>query len=146
VFRKLIPTRALLALLLACAGCRLIDQRTFAHKPTAPEAAQLQRSPLPPLPLVTIRFEQPDFDWRTPLAEAVLAAQSRKPEVVFDVVTPIPVSAPTPAQDQAATQGDADARMVADALQYDGIPAERVHLGYRGDPGQPPREVRVYAR
>jgi hypothetical protein len=143
---KLTPTRALLALLAAFAGCRLIDQRLFEPAATAPEAAQLKRSALPPLPLVTIRFDQPDLDWQTPLQAAVLAAQSRKPDVGFDVVAPIPVAASAAAQDKASAQGVEDVRMVANALQYNGVPADHVHLGYRGDPGQPPREVLVYAR
>jgi hypothetical protein len=143
---KLTPMCALFSLLLAFSGCRLIDQRTFEPAPTAPEAAQLKRAPLPPLPLATIRFDQPDLDWQTPLQAAVLAAQSRKPDVAFDVIAPIPVAAANAAQDKAAAQGAEDARMVADALQYDGIAADHVHLGYRGDPGQPPREVQVYVR
>jgi hypothetical protein len=143
---KITPTRTLLAVLVACAGCRLIDQRRFEPAAAAPEAAQLQRPVLPALPLVTIPFDQPDLDWRTPLLAAVLAAQSRKPDVVFDVVAPIPVAASDAAQDKAAAQGAEDARTVADAMQYDGVPADHVHLGYRGDPGQPPREVLVYAR
>ena len=140
------PTRALLALLVACAGCRLIDQRRFEPAATAPEPAQLQRSAPPPLPLVTVRFEQPDFDWQTPLQAAVLAAQSRKPDVAFDVVAPVPVAAAAAVQDKAAAQGVEDVKMVANALEYHGVPADHVHPGYRGDPGQPPREVLVYAR
>ena len=140
----------LLASALLLAGClppdfRIIDQRTF-WPPQAPTEAEVARAHLPPAPLVTIRFDTPDADYTAALADAVTAAESRKPDVEFDVLTPMPTSAPQAEQDQFARQGAEDAQAVLTALGADGVHPDRVHLGYRADPGSPPREVLVYVR
>jgi len=135
-----------LAVLALLGGCKLIDQRTFERAPTGPAAAQLARPDLPPLPLLTINPSKPDADWRTALADAVLAAGARKPDVSFEVVTPIPTSAKQPVQDDYARNGQADAQVVATALQSDGVLPERISLRFQGDPGAPAREVRLYVR
>jgi hypothetical protein len=141
---------AILPALLLLAGClppdfKIIDQRTF-WPPHTPSEAELARAHLPPQPLVVIRFDQFDNDYAPALAEAAQAAQTRKQDVEFDVLTPIPTAAPQEEQDRFARQGAEDAQAVANALGQDGITPDRVHIGYRGDPGSPPREVLVYVR
>jgi hypothetical protein len=127
----------LLFVFLVLSGCTLIDQRSFQISTPKPETTV---AALPPLPLVVIRFDQPDLNFRTALAEAVQAAQFRKPDVAFDVITPVPLGgAPT-------DQGRADAQLVANALAAEGVLPDRVHVGLRGDPGNPAREIRVYVR
>ncbi len=134
------------------AGCPLIDQRTFERAGLFPGAQQLHAGDyaaraLPPPPLLTIRFGAPgNDDWQPGLLEAARAAQVRKPDVQFDVVTPIPTSATFAVQDAAEKTGAADADAVAIALQADGISADSIHIGSRGDPGRPPREVEIYVR
>ena len=135
---------------LLLAGClppdfKLIDQRTF-WPPHTPSEAEIARAKLPAQPLVIIRFDQLDNDYFPALAEAAQAALTRKPDVEFDVLTPIPTAAPQTEQDRFARQGAEDAQAVANALGVDGITTDRVHIGYRGDPGSPPREVLVYVR
>ena len=141
---------ALLAAAFLLAGCwppdfKIIDQRTF-WPPRTPTEADIARANLPPAPLVTIRFDDPDFDYTSTLADAVQAAESRKPDVEFDVLTPIPTSASQAEQQRFARQGADDAQTVLNALGADGVHPDRVHLGYRADPGSPPREVLVYVR
>lgn len=145
--------RLLLTLgLTVLAGCPLIDQRTFERAGLFPAAQQLHAgdyaaSARPPPPLVTIRFGVPgDNDWGPSLLEAARAAQIRKPDVQFDVVTPIPVSATFAVQNAAGKTGAADASAVATALQADGISADAIHIGSRSDPGNPPRQVEIYVR
>lgn len=125
---------------------KLIDQQSFEGPPRAPAPADLARARLPPLPLVVIRFDQPDEDYRPALAAAVNAAQARKPDIGFDVLTPMPTAAPPATQSRFASQGAADAQEVAMALAADGVAPDSIHIGLRGDPGAPVREVRVYAR
>jgi hypothetical protein len=141
---------AIFAVPLLLAGClppdfKLIDQRTF-WPPHNPTSADIARANLPSEPLVIIRLDQPDYDYRPALADAVQAAETRKPDVEFDVLAPIPTSAAQDVQERFARQGAADAEEVANALGYDGVTPDRVHIGYRSDPGSPPREVRVYVR
>jgi hypothetical protein len=128
------------------AGCKLIDQRTFESAPKAPGAADLAHRELPPLPLLTVDPSNPNTDWASQVADAALAAEARKPDVRFAVVTPIPTSATQKIQDLYTTNGQADAQAVATALQSDGIAPDHITLNFQGDPGAPPREVRLYAR
>jgi hypothetical protein len=97
---------AVLAAPLLLVGClppdfKLIDQRTF-WPPHNPTSADIARANLPPEPLVIIRFDQPDYDYRPALADAVQAAQARKPDVEFDVLTPIPTAAAQDVQERFA--------------------------------------------
>jgi hypothetical protein len=71
-------------------------------------------------------------------------AQVRNPSASFDVLTPIPTKASQDVQKQYIQQGSEDAAVVGRNLQEIGVDADRVRLGFRGDDGSPPREVRVY--
>jgi hypothetical protein len=144
--RSTVAGLALLGMAASLPGCTLIDQRTFEPKASAPSAADLARAKLPPLPFVTIRMDNPDADIRPALAEAVEAAQARKADVEFDVLAPLPTNATPAVQDIFARNGAQDTQTVATALGYAGISLDRVHVGFRGDPGAPPREVRIYLR
>jgi hypothetical protein len=135
-----------LLLLLALAGCKLIDQRTFQRTPPQPDAATVARAWIPGPPLATIRLADPKLDWRTGLDAAVRAIETRKPAARFQVMTPIPTSATRAIQEQYVKVGQADAQMIAHALVADGVPPERVTLGFVGDPGTPTREVRLYVQ
>ena len=126
-------------------GCTLIDQRTFRSAPSTPGAAELARASLPALPLLTIRFADPELD-RAAIATAVDLALARKPAAIFDVIAPIPTNAPRETQDEAVRQGRADTERVANALAAAGAPRPQIQLGLRADRGDPPREVRVYVR
>jgi hypothetical protein len=133
--------------LVLLAGCELVDQRTVARwlgeAPAAP--AEAGRA-LPALPLVVIRFDQPDVDYAPALSEAAQAALARKANAVFDIVTPVPTALPAAEQDAIARRGAADARAVADTLATQGVPPGQLRLGLVGDAGAPAREVRVYVR
>jgi hypothetical protein len=138
-------TRALLLALLV-AGCApsfsppyltLIDQRTF-NPAVAPNEADVKA--LPALPLAVIRFDTPDIDYGPDLARAVEAATSRKPDVEFNVVTPVGRGkAPN-------AQAAEDAAAIARAIAEQSVPPEKIHIGMVEDSGTPAREVRVYVR
>jgi len=136
--------------LLLLAGCELVDQRTVARclggHPAAPGQADLAGAELPPLPLVTVRYDQPGTDFAPVLAQAAQAALARKASAVFEVVTPVPTAAPRDEQDAFVARGADDARAVADILGSAGVPPAQLRLGMRGDSGTPVREVRVYVR
>ena len=125
-------------------GCKMIDQRTFQRAPQGPTAAALSRPVLPTLPFLRLSLGAPGADWRAAVDQAMQAATAHNPDAIFDVLAPIPVTAKREVQDRYATQGQADAEMVADALQHDGVNPTHINLGYEGDAGTPPREVRVY--
>ncbi len=135
-----------LALVLLLAGCApsfsppyltLIDQRTF-NPAVAPDPADVRA--LPPLPLAVVRFDAPGIDYGPDLARAVEAAQSRKPDVEFNVVTPVARGKVPDAQAQD------DAIAIVRAIAEQGVPPEKIHIGLVEDAGTPAREVRVYVR
>ncbi len=136
----------LAAALFLLSGCTLIDQRTFQSAPALPGASEVARTRAPSLPLLTIRMDQADQDYRPALAEAVQAAQQRKADVSFDIQALVPTRAAPAEQDRRIAEAGRDARDVATAIGAAGISSERLRLGLLGDAGSPPREVRVYVR
>ena len=135
----------MLLLVLALGGCTLIDQRTFERTPAAPTADAVAGAALPAQALLTIQFDGED-DWHPALQQAVEAAQSRKPDVAFEVAATVPTGATPAVQDRMLRQGATDATAVANGLLSLGVDPARVHIAVRGDAGSPPREVRVYVR
>ncbi len=85
-------------------------------------------------------------DFRPALGEAVEAAQARKQDVEFDVLAPMPIAADQATQDVFTKNGATDTQAVAMAMGYAGVSLDKVHIGFRGDPGSPPREVQIYLR
>jgi hypothetical protein len=141
----------LLVTLTALAGCKLVDQTTFAPSPEAP--VRKVEAPSPPVsppdtrtPLLTIGFATPDPDYKDLLAYAVHQAQERRPDVAFDVVSVVQASGDTVAQSLAASRGADDAAQVMQAMMALGVPDTRIHLGTRTELGLPERQVRVYIR
>ena len=131
------------ATLILLAGCTLVDQRSFQPTAAVPGAVEIARARTPALPLVTIRMDQ---EYRAALAEAVQAAQQRKPDVTFDIQALVPLQAPPAEQDRRIAEASQDAQAVATAIGAAGISSDRLHLGLLGDAGSPAREVRVYVR
>ena len=129
-----------LMLAMVAGGCTLVDQRSFRPAGLAPERPPAGDG----LPLVAVRMDGGPF--RAELAEAVQAAQQRRPDAAFDVLALVPSTAAPAEQDRRVAEAVRDARIVAEAMGAAGVPAERIRLGLRGDPGAPAREVRVLLR
>lgn len=131
---------------LSVTGCKLIDQTTFAP---APEAAVAPAHPSVPrvdprTPLVTIGFDHPDPQYQAMLGYAVHAAESRSTAVQYDVFAVVPAKGAPAAQAKAAGDAQQDALGVMKSIMTLGVPATRIHLGVRSDPGVDANEVRVY--
>lgn len=135
----------LLAVPLALAGCKMIDQRTFERAPEMPSQAALARPVLPAEPVARLQPADPGADWRATLAAAERQAIAANPDAAFDLLTPIPTDAKRTEQDRFARNGTADSQVVAKALLADGVAPARITLGFIGDAGHPVREVRLYA-
>ena len=133
--------RLTVAVALALAGCKLIDQTTFAPSPEA----KAQATPAPQAdtrtPLVVIRAGTPSANYQEPLRYAVHAAQARDPNVEYDVIAMLPAPAPN---DMAQEQRNATD--VMRAILATGVPARSVHLGLRIQQALAQPQVRVYVR
>jgi hypothetical protein len=138
------PVRHLALLVcISMAGCKLIDQTTFAPTPEAkPPPVAARPAPMqldPRKPLVVIDFTIPDPPYQPILRYAVRAAEARDSAVEYDVVTV------TPSLEQ-ATGGQAEVADVMRTMLEEKVPASRIHLGLRSDPGLAANQVRVYVR
>lgn len=130
----------LLVLPLSLSACHLLDQTDFQPKPPAPPAGP------PPVPdpetrtaLVTIDYAKANPDYRTALAAAIQAAESRRPGVLYDVVAVVPDAA-------GAVAGRTRAADVMIAIEANGVIPARIQLGLKLEPGRKIPQVRVYLR
>jgi len=129
-----------LAVGLLLAGCKLIDQTTFAPSPEASPAVVVA----PPkvdarTPLVTIDYSGPSPDYQGLLRFAVHAAETRAPGVEYDVIGMLPAGGDAAAEQRRAAE-------VMRAIMAQGVPATRIHLGLRTEPAGGEQEIRVYVR
>jgi hypothetical protein len=129
----------ILAAALLLAGCKLIDQTTFAPSPeeTAAKAAAPKADPR--TPLVTIGYATPNPNYQDVLRYAVRAAETRVPGVQYDVVAMLPASTDAAAAQQRVSEVMRD-------IMAQGVPSGRIHLGLRTEPAGGAQEVRVYVR
>jgi hypothetical protein len=128
----------------ALAGCKLVDQTTFAPTPEADPvplvpAASTASQADPRKPLLTIGYATPDPNYQEVLRYAVHTAETRARGVQYDVVAMMPAGG-----DAAQAQGNAVEVMRTILAQ--GVPQSRIHLGLRVAPAGVAREVRVYVR
>ena len=97
-------------------------------------------------PLVTIRFDQPNVAYETPLYQAVKAALDRRPSAGFDVVA-IPAGAGTSAQQATnAARARGYAENVMRSLAAMGLPPDRISMRPVTGLTAPTDEVRLYIR
>jgi type IV pilus biogenesis protein CpaD/CtpE len=129
----------ILAAGLALAGCKLIDQTTFAPSPEATPAKTESPQADPRTPLLTIGYAAPDQNYQDVLRYAVRAAETRAPGVQYDVIAMLPKGA-----DEAVAQHRA-AEVMRDIMGQ-GVPASRIHLGLRTEQPGDAQEIRVYVR
>jgi hypothetical protein len=159
--RRGVPSCALAALaglgLFALAGCKLVDQTTFAPAPAARARGAGAASAVPAAkidartPLLTIGPDTPVSGYRSLLSFAVHAAEQRDRNVRFDVTAVAPAQlAPAelrPARQTAETDAaETQATEVMRAMVQAGVPADRILLRVVLDPATTRHAVQVYVR
>ena len=138
----------LTAAFLCLTGCHLLDRSDFAPQAKAPPSAQLTNAILPETrkPLVSIRYETPNPSYEGALAQAIQAAESHAPNLIYDVVAIIPQNNDPIAQMDAVTRGRDEAANVMRSIMGQNVPDTRIRLAARIDPDATALEVRVYVR
>ena len=124
---------------LLLAGCKLIDQTTFAPSPEDPSARSDAPKADPRTPLITIGYATPDPNYQEILRYAVRTAEARVPGIQYDVFATLPAGADAAAGQQRVAEVMRD-------IMAQGVPASRIQLGLRAAPAGSPQEVRVYVR
>jgi type IV pilus biogenesis protein CpaD/CtpE len=128
-----------LAAALLLAGCKLIDQTTFAPSPEAAPTGEQMAKVDARTALLTINYTEPNPSYQDVLRYAVRTAETRAPGVQYDVIAILPSGA-----DAAAAQ-----RRAADVMRGimdQGVSDSRIHLGLRSVPAGSPQEIRVYVK
>lgn len=154
--RRGVPSRVIAALaglgLFALAGCKLVDQTTFAPAPAAAALARRSAHTVPSAkidartPLLTIGPDTPVSGYRSLLSFAVRAAEQRDRNVRFDVTAVAPAHlAPAP-QTAETDAAEAQATQVMRAIVQAGVPPDRILLRVVLDPAATRHAVQVYVR
>jgi hypothetical protein len=131
-------TRILAATVLL-AGCKLVDQTTFAPSPEEVPAATERPKADPRTALLTIGYAAPDPNYQEVLRYAVRTAESRAPGVQYDVIATLPPGAD-------AAEAQRRAAEVMRGIMAQNVPASRIHLGLRSAQAGVAPEVRVFVR
>ena len=129
---------------IALAGCKLLDQTTFAPTPEAPPPPMVPASTTaqqadPRTPLLTIGYATPNPNYEEVLRYAVRTAESRAHGLQYEVIAMLPAGGD-------AAQAQDNAVGIMRSILAQGVPQSRVHLGLRAAPANVQREVRVYVR
>jgi hypothetical protein len=136
--RNSIPRVALL-LLLALAGCHLLDQTNFEPKRPAPPALPPVPDPETRKPLVTIEYTKANPDYASALTTAIQTVEARRPGALYDVVAVVGDYASAP-------MGRARAADVMTTIEAAGVIPARIQLGVKLELGRKIPQVRVYLR
>jgi len=133
---------------LGLAGCAVPGRGLLGPSPLPPAATTVDttKAEFGRVPLVTIAAGSATADYLSALTGAVQAAEARKPDVVFDVVSTVPQTATPLDQITAAKALTPQASAVAQTIMGAGVPASRVTLGALVLPGIGGEQIRVYVR
>jgi hypothetical protein len=128
-----------LAALPLLAGCKLLDQQTFAPTPEASTAATAPPKVDPRTALVTIGYTTPAPNYQDVLRFAIHEAERRAPGIQYDVVAMLPNGEDVATAQRRTTE-------VMRAIMAQNVPANRIHIALRSEPAGATPEVRVYVR
>jgi hypothetical protein len=145
--------RCCVAVLTIClAGCKLIDQTTFAPSPSKNPALLPGATPPavgkidPRTPLLSIDAGTPVPAYGGVLRYAVAQAVARDPNVRFDVLVAVPDAGDAAAQAAAVANVQNQATALMREIGSDGVAASHVDLRAGVDPHVNQSQIRVYVR
>jgi TolA-binding protein len=109
-------------------------------------AARGGAAPVTGRPLVVIRFDRPNVDYKQALYTAVSRALDQRPEARFDLVAVSPSEGSPADVALMRSQSRKRADEVLQTLTGMGLPADRVGLASTTNPGTRTSEVHIYVR
>ena len=118
----------------------------LAHAPSGPPGSVVAAGPGTRLPLVVIRFDQPNVEYQGALYAAVSQAIERRPSALFDVVAVTPNRGGPSEVASSSGAAKKSAEKVMRALLAMGLPATRLNLSASTSEQALANEVRVYIR
>ena len=97
-------------------------------------------------PLVVIRFDRDNVEFKQALYSAISAALERRPQSTFDLIAVAPNQGSPADVALAANTAKRHANKVLQALTEMGLPNSRVTLSSTTSPGVQTNEIRIYVR
>jgi hypothetical protein len=121
-----------------------------ADSATGVQPAVQESGPAPSLagalPLVKIRFDQPDVEYEQPVYMAVNEALQRYPDARFDLVAVHPTQGNAAEVAIESTKARRNAEKVLRTLTQMGMPMDRIDLSYSADAAASSNEVHLYVK
>ena len=112
----------------------------------APDNAEIGSSLAERRPLVVIRFDRDNVEFKQALYSAISAALERRPQSTFDLIAVAPNQGSPADVALAANTAKRHAHTVLQALTEMGLPNSRVTLSSTTSPGVQTNEIRIYVR
>ena len=109
-------------------------------------AAQAQTVPLQNRALVVLRFNQQHVYYEDSLYNAISQAVSRKPSVMFDVVSYAPSTGDANADAQWQAVASHNTQLVVSSMEQMGVPLSRMRITGQRQNGLDFDEVRIFVR
>jgi hypothetical protein len=129
-------------------GPNLSNNATYAPAvaAVAPDNAEIDSSLAERRPLVVIRFDRDNVEFKQALYSAISAALERRPQSTFDLVAVAPNQGSPADVALSANTAKRHAHTVLQALTEMGLPNSRVTLSSTTSPGVQTNEIRIYVR
>lgn len=131
---------------LAVVASQVLAQATYQPMPPSPPMQAEQPSYASSTPLVVIRFNQRKVFFEQQLELAAQRAMDVKPDVVFDLVSMVPISADPALAQRIANVAASNLRLVVDALAKAGVSPDKINPRSQGAQGYSFDEVHVFVR
>ena len=100
----------------------------------------------PQKPLLVIRFNQPGVSFQRALRQAVTSAEHIKNNVIYSVVSYVPVGASKSKNDRVATEATDNLNAVLSEMMSDGVPAGRIGTSTLSSPAGGSQEIHIYVQ
>lgn len=123
-----------------------LSSRAFVPSAAAFSARSGAATPVTGRPLVVIRFDRPNVDYKQALYTAVSRALDQRPESRFDLVAVSPSEGSPADVALMRSQSRKRADEVLQTLTGMGLPADRIGLASTTNPGTRTSEVHIYVR
>lgn len=123
-----------------------LSSRAFVPSAAAFSARAGAATPVTGRPLVVIRFDRPNVDYKQALYTAVSRALDQRPESRFDLVAVSPSEGSPADVALMRSQSRKRADEVLQTLTGMGLPADRIGLASTTNPGTRTSEVHIYVR
>lgn len=92
------------------------------------------------VPIIIIRFNEPEINIKQPIGQVVRASQAVKPNVFFDIVSVTPIG------QNYLHESTNTVTMVENAIRSFGVPANKIRVSQQKSPNISFKEAHIFVR